>query len=466
MADIEINGITREKTTLDGTEKFEGQDVAGGAGSSFKATLSNMVAAIKALSVNTIDIAQNIRFAVANGVEDEGLFLRIGADGWLSTYRAPDQDAHWEDTDNTSIALTTTGNPVLSVTPDQDVLTSDGSYEISGKLDNTTGQEKTVTLAVKDDGVPGETTTIILAKNELGKTFIFSGGVVSTIASGSVMTIEFSANNTGVNLRGDSLVTKLVLTKAQAAPVALSSITSLNPEPSEAIAGDEILLRDSTNETLVKSSLSNMFNFFNTALGTVGTGRKIGRTSPTFGYRDWEGTFRPDPSGGDSPTTVNYCLNTRLPVYSTGDKFDIDIHVPHDCVPGTPLYFHPHILLNGTGASGNVTLQIGICHVLGDGRGAETPQASISKTVVYPVDGLVLQQSAVIDTEFMVSGGGVGLLDSDMILPDDNMVFSCEVTGTPTVTGGNNASFIPNFDIHAQTTGELGTKGRAGNFYV
>ena len=170
--------------------------------------------------VGGIAVSENIRLKLVEDPEYEDMFLRIGANGLLSVYRVPDQDVHWEDTDNTNLVISTSPTVVLSVTPNLDVTPDDSSFSISGRLDNNANQSRVVTVRVVINGVPGSTQFINLDKNQQARLFVFSGSVDSTVTAGQVVDIEFeSSSGSLVSLRGDITISKFTLTKANANPV-------------------------------------------------------------------------------------------------------------------------------------------------------------------------------------------------------------------------------------------------------
>ncbi len=168
--------------------------------------------------------SENIQLEAASDSDYENMFVRVGANGLLNLFRAPNQDEVWTDTDTANVALTTTVNELLSITIDQEVTADDGSFSVSGKLDNTGNSTKTVTIEAFDDGVSVGSQDVPLAKSEIGKVFLFSGALGSSMASGSVVTFEFTGSDTGINLRGDQTTTTAKITKANANPVILSSM--------------------------------------------------------------------------------------------------------------------------------------------------------------------------------------------------------------------------------------------------
>ncbi len=171
--------------------------------------------------LDNIAITENIQFLVTTASE-EGMFMRIGANGLISLYRAPDQDVHWIDTDTTEFNVTNLEQEVLSVVIDEEIIgDSNGSFSISGIVSNNRNQIQTLDITVKDDGVITGVGHIELAANESAKPFIFSGVITDTIANGSLITVEFGGSDF-LTLNGTSTPTKIEITKAQSAPVVMS----------------------------------------------------------------------------------------------------------------------------------------------------------------------------------------------------------------------------------------------------
>lgn len=171
--------------------------------------------------LDNIAITENIQFLLATSAE-EGMFMRLGANGLISLYRAPDQDIHWTDTDNTEFNLTNLEQEILSVIINEEIVgDTNGSFSISGIVSNSRNQIQTLEIIAKDDGVVISVGHIELAANESSKPFIFSGVITDTITSGSVITIDFGGSDF-LTLNGTSTPTKLEITKAQSAPVVMS----------------------------------------------------------------------------------------------------------------------------------------------------------------------------------------------------------------------------------------------------
>ena len=171
--------------------------------------------------LDNIALTENIQFLSATEAH-EGMFMRIGTGGLISLYKAPNQDVEWVDTDVTEFGLTTSSQEVLSIVIDQEIIgNTNGSFSISGIVSNSRNQVQTLDITVKDDGVVLGVGHIELSANEASKPFIFSGIIEPTIASGSVITVEFGGSD-NLTLNGTSNATKLQIIKAQAAPVTMS----------------------------------------------------------------------------------------------------------------------------------------------------------------------------------------------------------------------------------------------------
>ncbi len=172
--------------------------------------------------ISDIRLSNNLWFEAADVPVAEDMFMRVGLGGGVSLYKAPDQDVHWEDTDNTQQLLDTVATEMLSVTVDQDLTTDNGSWSTSMRLDNTSNQSRTVQLVVTVDGVASAPQDYDLDKGEVDKQILLGGAIGVNINSGSIISVSLDTDGAGVQLRGDLFITRLKVTKAQAAPVTMS----------------------------------------------------------------------------------------------------------------------------------------------------------------------------------------------------------------------------------------------------
>ncbi len=166
-------------------------------------------------------VSGNVGYLAVQDSAYNGMFLRV-ENGITGLYKAPDQDTHWEDVDNTQKVLDTVDTEILSITTDEELTADNGSYIVSCRLDNTSNQTRDVTIHAEINGTSGSSTIYGLEKNEIDKSVLISGVIDSTVASGAVINVWFDSSGAGVELRGDILETKLKVTAAKSAPVTMS----------------------------------------------------------------------------------------------------------------------------------------------------------------------------------------------------------------------------------------------------
>jgi len=171
---------------------------------------------------NNIIMAGNIKFNVVEDPAYDNMFMRVDG-GVVSLYRAPDQDVHWTDADTANIAMTTSPVELLSIAPDQELVSADSGYKILGRLDNTVNQIRTVIITILYDAVPQGTVNIELDKEQTNVPISYMGLIQTPVPAGTVISVTFEASGIGVDLRGDAVATSIKVTKAQAAPVAMST---------------------------------------------------------------------------------------------------------------------------------------------------------------------------------------------------------------------------------------------------
>ncbi len=198
------------------------------------------------------------------------------------------------------------------------------------------------------------------------------------------------------------------------------------------------------------------------------TGIKVDVDAPTWGWADLIGTLITDVTGANAPTIAEYKTGVFDLGYNASDRQYWKFHLTHQEVIGGDKFIHPHLRHNGTSISGNLVLTLVISHEYGHNR-AGSP-APITLTITVVPASLPRHETHIPDVLFMKSGGGAGFLNSDNILPDDDILVTMTVTTLPTISGGLSARlFIPMVDIHREVTAVAGTKRKdpsAGSFYV
>ncbi len=170
---------------------------------------------------NNIILAGNIGYVAAQDPLYDDMFLRV-TNGITNLYRAPDRDVHWADAETNNVAITTSPVELLSVTPDQQLVSTDSGYKITGRLDNTQNQTRQVTMSILFDAGQVATVNIDLDKNQTNVPISYTGLIDTPVDAGTVISVTFEASGTGVQLRGDLIATTIKITKAQSAPVVMS----------------------------------------------------------------------------------------------------------------------------------------------------------------------------------------------------------------------------------------------------
>ncbi len=172
--------------------------------------------------VKDILLSGNIGYSAVKDAAYDDMFLRV-TNGVTTLYRAKDQDVHWADAETNNVVLTTSPAELLSVTPDQQLVSADSGYKITGRLDNMQNQAKQVTMSVLFDSVPVATVDIDLDKEQINVPISYTGLIDAPVDAGTVISVTFEADGTGVQLRGDLIATTIKITKAQSAPVVMSA---------------------------------------------------------------------------------------------------------------------------------------------------------------------------------------------------------------------------------------------------
>lgn len=159
--------------------------------------------------------------------DGDGLFLRLGFSGEVVGYRAKDQDLSWSDSRTSSVDVSDTEVVLAEVTPDHDVSIENGSYAFTCKVDNDSVRAVELTLRMKVNGVEKGSNVYEISGRQVGYPVSFWGNVTEDIASGSAISITAQCTN-DVIVRGDLSPTVLKVTEAQAAPVTVDGIITID----------------------------------------------------------------------------------------------------------------------------------------------------------------------------------------------------------------------------------------------
>ena len=206
---------------------------------------------------------------------------------------------------------------------------------------------------------------------------------------------------------------------------------------------------------------------------TSGIGIKVDLAAPTFGFADLLGDQFSKNTGGTKPTLTEYNDTIDAWQFSNGDEAFFSYHIPHDYVPGTDIHLHIHWSQIGDGATGGtLDFQYSAIYAKGHNQAAgstftSTPITDTFSSIDIDDDGSGLNQYQQHITEVTISAASAtgALFDRDDFEPDGVIELTFEMV-TTNLTGTVSLPFIHYVDIHYQTTGIIGTKSKAPDFYT
>lgn len=211
-----------------------------------------------------------------------------------------------------------------------------------------------------------------------------------------------------------------------------------------------------------------------------GNGIKVDTASPTWGWRDKEGSITVKGTGTNNPAWAAYrtsgsaSISAFLFANGASEKEAwIEFHMPHDWVPGTDLYIHAHwsqIVVDTGGAAGVP----GVCEWVfdisyADGHGTAGGAAD---PFIAPITRTITQQASTTQYGHMIAevqvsnnGGTGGMLDSATLQVDGLLLVRIHRDSAHVNDTLNQDVYLHFVDIHYQST-NVGTKQKAPNFYV
>lgn len=206
---------------------------------------------------------------------------------------------------------------------------------------------------------------------------------------------------------------------------------------------------------------------------TSGVGIKVDQSSPTFGFADMLGYVRIRTTGANRPSRVQYNGGVSGVQFTNGDKEEMEFHFRHDYAAGTDIHLHIHWSQNGAGAtSGTVTFKYSAVYAKAHNQNVasssftSTPITASFTTIDINDGGSGLNQYQQFLTEVTISAATAtaALFDRDDFEPDGLILMTLEMETDNLVNASS--PFIHFVDIHYQTTGVIGTKQKAPDFYT
>lgn len=194
-----------------------------------------------------------------------------------------------------------------------------------------------------------------------------------------------------------------------------------------------------------------------------GNGIKVDQTTPTFGFADLLGEPAIKNTGGSRPALIAYRDGLFQFEFAAGEEEYFDYHIPHDYVKGTDIFLHYHWSTNVAVTGGTVTFDYEISYAKAH---AQAPfPASVSGTVVSATASTTQYTQELTEIQISASSPSGSQIDTDDLEPDGVIICTAGLNANNLTGGGVPNPFIHYIDIHYQTTGLIGTKAKAPDFY-
>jgi len=199
-----------------------------------------------------------------------------------------------------------------------------------------------------------------------------------------------------------------------------------------------------------------------------GKGIKVDLVVPTFGFADILGDQFAKNVGASKPSLEAYNGVINSFRFAAGKEAFLSFHIPHDYVLGSDLFLHVHwSQISASNTGGTLDFKHTAIYAKGHAQAAfnGTP---IIKTFTSADAGSTQYMHQLTELQISAASPTAGeQFDSDDIEPDGAIELTLEMdandlTDSVSVTD----PFIHFIDLHYQTTGLIGTKGKSPDFYA
>lgn len=196
-------------------------------------------------------------------------------------------------------------------------------------------------------------------------------------------------------------------------------------------------------------------------------GIKVDTTTPTFGFADILGDQFSKNTGATKPTLTTYNGVINAWLFSVGDEAYISYHIPHDYVKDTPIFLHIHWSHIGTFVTGGtVTFKATSIYAKGHNQAAFQSTPAVG---TFTGTASTTQYMQILSEVLYSDSSPTGIeIDTDDLEPDGviEMTFEVDANDITVSEGAVPDPFIHFVDLHYQTTGLIGTKDKAPDFYA
>lgn len=194
-----------------------------------------------------------------------------------------------------------------------------------------------------------------------------------------------------------------------------------------------------------------------------GVGILIDSDAPDWGWYDLIGELKVYGDVGDA-TRVMYRGGIKALQFDENDSAYVDLHIPHDYAPNTPIYIHVHWSHTSTECTGG-SCTWGFEAMYAKGHNQAAFEAPVNISVIQ--SGSTTQyQHLIAETIASDVGGSAVTLDTGDLEVDG--IIQCRVyldSNDLTTSGAPVVPFAHFVDIHYQSTG-LATKNKSPDFWT
>lgn len=237
------------------------------------------------------------------------------------------------------------------------------------------------------------------------------------------------------------------------------------------VDGTTYIGEDRGTTNYIKIDPDGTVHFYGTAFlvfqKAAGAGIKVDPADPTYTWRDLIGDQFSKNTGGTKPILTTYNGAIQAWQFAAGDEAFISYHIPHDYVKGTDIFLHIHWSHIGTLVTGGtITFKTTSVYAKGHNQAAFTGTPA-SGTFTGTASTTQYQQ-IISEVQYSDSAPSGIQLDTDLLEPDGviEMTFEVDANNITVSGGGVPDPFVHFVDIHYQTTGVIGTKSKAPDFYA
>lgn len=207
-----------------------------------------------------------------------------------------------------------------------------------------------------------------------------------------------------------------------------------------------------------------------------GKGIKVDLNSPTFGFADVLGDQFTKNTGATKPSLTVY-NGGRVQCYQfgNGDEAFLSYHIPHDLAQSLDWFLHVHwSQTSATATGGTIDFKYFSMYAKSHNQISGSQFNATEKTATFSTidindggSGLLARQQFLTEVQITGASETAALHNRDDFEPDGVMELTLEMDANNLTNSVSVLDpFIHFIDLHYRTTGLIGTKQKAPDFYV